>query len=111
MAYERAKEFYSGSWGQSVSVELQSIRVDDAALTSFPGEVFVELGLEVKRRSPFRKTLVVGLANGRSAGYLPTRETYYEGDYEVVAAKYSEEAGEVLVEETLEQLERLAREG
>ncbi len=105
MVYNRAEEFYSDNWEPSISVELQSIRLDDAALTSFPGEVFVEVGLEVKKRSPFSKTLVIGLANGRSGGYLPTKETYTEGDYEVVAAKYSEAAAEVLIEATVEQLE------
>jgi len=104
----RAREFYSGEWEKSVSVDLQSIRLGDAVLTSFPGEVFVEVGLEVKRRSPFAKTLVIGLANGRSGGYLPTRETYNEGDYEVVAANYSENAAEILVDATVAQLAELA---
>ena len=52
--------------------------------------------------------MVVGLANGRSSGYLPTSETYNEGDYEVVAARYSQNAGDVLIEETVKQLESLA---
>lgn len=105
MVRNQAKQFYSGTWEPSVSVELQSLRLDDAVLTTFPGEVFVEIGLEVKRRSPFHKTLVVGLANaGRAGGYLPTRETFGEGDYEVLATRYSEEAGEVLIEATLKQL-------
>jgi len=108
MVYHQAKAFHAEDWKPSVSVELQSIRLGDAVLTSFPGEVFVEIGLEVKQRSPFAKTLVVGLANGRSGGYLPTRETYGERDYEVVAAKYREDAGEVLIEETLKQLASLA---
>lgn len=108
MFADRAREFYSGKWEKSISVDLQSIRLGDAALTSFPGEVFVEIGLEVKHRSPFAKTLVIGVANGRSGGYLPTRETYNEGDYEVVAAKYGEDAAEVLIDATAAQLAQLA---
>ena len=104
MVCDQARAFHAPDWPPAVSVELQSIRLDHAVLTSFPGEVFVEIGLELKQHSPFSPTLVIGLANGRSGGYLPTRATYSEGDYEVVASKYSESAGEVLIEETLEQL-------
>jgi len=107
MVHAQARAFAARDWEPSVSVELQSIRLGDAVLTSFPGEAFVEIGLEVKGRSPFHNTLVVGLANGRSGGYLPTRATHGEGDYEVVAAKYREDAGEKLIEETLDQLDQL----
>ncbi|OGG54326.1 MAG: hypothetical protein A3F84_07560 [Candidatus Handelsmanbacteria bacterium RIFCSPLOWO2_12_FULL_64_10] len=109
MVCRQAEQFHSEERRPSVSVELQSLRLDDAALTTFPGEVFVEIGLEVKRRSPFRKTLVIGLANaGRTGGYLPTKETFDEGDYEVLASRYSPEAGDVLMEATLKQLAQIA---
>lgn len=107
MVHNLAEKFHAEEWEPSVSVEIQAIRLGDAVLTSFPGEVFVEIGLEVKQRSPFARTLVVGLANGRSGGYLPTRETHGEKDYEVVAARYREDAAEVLIEKTLEQLAEL----
>ena len=107
MVSDRANQFHSEAWEDTIPVEVQSIRLGDGVLTSFPGEVFVEIGLEAKKRSPFRKTLIVGLANGRSGGYLPTSETYNEGDYEVVAARYSQDAGDVLIEQTVKQLEAL----
>ena len=103
-----AERFYSDEWEPTVSVELQSVRLGDAALTSFPGEVFSQIGIAAKRQSPFEKTLVIGVANGKSGGYLPTADTYDEGDYEVVAAKYARNAGDVLVRETIEQLKGLA---
>ena len=109
MVWNRAKAFYSEKREPSVRVEIQALRLDDAVLVTFPGEVFVEIALEVKRRSPFPKTMVVGLANaGRTGGYLPTREAFSEGDYEVFASSYSEEAGEVLVEAALEQIAKVA---
>jgi neutral ceramidase len=102
-----AKRFYGDEWEPAVSVELQSIQLGDTALTSFPGEVFSQIGVAAKQQSPFAKTFVVGVANGASGGYLPTADTYEEGDYEVVAAKYARNAGDVLIEETVEQLRRL----
>jgi len=105
MIYDRAKAFYSEKQEPSVRAEIQALRLDDAVLVTFPGEVFVEIALEVKRRSPFSKTLVVGLANaGETGGYLPTKETFSEGDYEIIASNYSEEAGDVLIAAALEQI-------
>lgn len=103
-----ARWFYSDDRESHGTVELQTIQIDDTAFTSFPGEVFVEIGLEVKRRSPFEKTFIIGLGNaGRTGGYLPTREAFEEGDYEVFGSRYREDAGEVLVEATVEQIEEL----
>jgi len=51
---------------------VQAFRIGDLALVGAPGEFFVELGLEIKRRSPFAQTMVLELAND-SVGYIPTR--------------------------------------
>lgn len=103
-----ARWFVSEDREESVDVELQSILLDDAAFSSFPGEVFVEVGLAAKARSPFSKTFPVGLANaGRTGGYLPTREAFAEGDYEVYASNYREDAADILVDATVAQLKSL----
>jgi hypothetical protein len=67
--------------------ELQVIRVGDAAFVSFPGEFFVEVGLEVKKRSGFATTFCLGLAND-NLGYFPISEAYAEGGYEVSVARF-----------------------
>ena len=59
--------------GKPLDVEVQVIALgDDVAWVSVPGEFFVELGMEIKKRSPFRQTIIVELANG-SIGYIPTQ--------------------------------------
>lgn len=72
-AYERPEE--------TLTVKIQAVRLGDFALCAIPFEVFVEIGLDLKKRSPFSRTLVVGLANGRH-GYLPTLEQHPLGGYE-----------------------------
>jgi len=67
--------------------EIQVFRIGDAGFVSFPGEFFVEVGLEVKKRSPFRTTFCLGLAND-NLGYIPTEESYAEGGYEVAVARF-----------------------
>jgi hypothetical protein len=80
-----------------VPIELQAIRVGDAALLSAPLEVFAELGDAVARESPFAWTAVSGYSNG-SAGYLPTREAADEGGYEVeTASPFTRDAGQRFV--------------
>jgi hypothetical protein len=93
--------------GGSVELEVQAIRLgDDLALVTLPGEVLVELGLAIKRASPFARTLVIELANHNPA-YVPTRKAFAEGSYETVNSVIAPGGGELLVEAALELLEQL----
>jgi hypothetical protein len=55
--------------------------IGDLGVASIPFEVFAEIGLEVKAKSPFKQTFVVGLADGYW-GYLPTPAQHELGGYE-----------------------------
>jgi hypothetical protein len=51
--------------GKPQGVEVQVIALGpDVAWVSLPGEIFVELGLAIKKKSPFRYTMIAELANG-----------------------------------------------
>lgn len=71
-------------------VEVQTIQVGPAVFVSNPAEYFVDYGLEIKRRSNFKLTLVVELANG-CVGYVPTEEALGPkgGGYETRLTSYS----------------------
>jgi hypothetical protein len=91
-------------------VEIQAFRLSkDVALVALPGEVFVELGLEIKKRSPFRTTLVFELANDSVPLYIPTRRACAQAGYEVYASLLAPGSGEVMVEEALRLLGELSR--
>jgi hypothetical protein len=79
---------------------------DDLAIVSLPGEVFVELGLALKKASPFKHTFIAELANG-SIGYIPNRAAYPEGNYEVVSARCAAGSGEMLVDTAVKLLKEL----
>ena len=66
---------------KQVPVLLQAFLLGDLAITAVPCEVFVEIGLEIKEKSPFKPTFMVSLANGYN-GYLPTPEHHKMGGYE-----------------------------
>ncbi len=93
--------------GKPFSVEVQAIALgQDLAWVSLPGEVFVELGLAIKKRSPFAQTMVVELAN-ECIGYIPDRRSFAEGNYEPESARCSPGAGEKLVDAACDLLSAL----
>ncbi len=64
-----------------VSVVLQAFRIGDLGVCAIPFEVFVEIGLELKEKSPFEQTFTISHANG-TYGYLPTVRQHELGGYE-----------------------------
>lgn len=91
-------------------VEVQVITIGrQAAFVSLPGEIFVELGMTIRRGSPFVCTGIAELANG-SIGYIPNRVAYPQGAYEVLSTRVAAGSGEVLVDTALELLRESYRE-
>jgi hypothetical protein len=87
-----------------VECEIQAISLGPVTFLAWPGEVFCEFGMEVKRQSPLTPTYTIGYANG-SIGYVPTPEAFTEGGYEAqMAGHLADNAGLVLVEESLKLL-------
>jgi hypothetical protein len=96
--------------GDSLPVEVHAICIgDDVAIVCLPGEVFVDLGLAIKRASPFRTTMVLELANAKETIYVPTRAAYAQGSYEVTNAATQPGSGEMLVEAAIGLLRDAAR--
>ena len=69
-----------------VSAPLQVLKIGDVRVFAIPAEVFVEIGLELKRRHP--NSFTVSLANAYH-GYLPTPEQHRLGGYETWRARSS----------------------
>jgi neutral ceramidase len=55
---------------------------NEAALVGVPGELFCEIGLAIKAKSPIPSTFVCGYTNG-TLGYIPSRKAIPEGGYEI----------------------------
>ena len=64
-----------------ISVILQAFRIGELGVCAIPFEVFVEIGLEIKEKSPFEQTFTISHANG-TYGYLPTVKQHEFGGYE-----------------------------
>jgi len=91
---------------KSFDTVLQGLAIHNFAFVTFPGEVYVEFGLEVKKLSPYQSTMVIGLANSQ-AGYIPKEEAFSQGGYEVRTAWTSQlvhNAGDLLVKLVKEKI-------
>jgi neutral ceramidase len=71
-----------------VDLILQAVRIGDLAVAAIPCEVFVEIGLNLKRSSAIKPAFTISLANGYN-GYLPTGEHHKLGGYETWRARSS----------------------
>ena len=86
--------------------EVQAVRVGEGALVGLPGELFVEYGLEVKRRSPI-ESFVVSLVNGELQGYVVTPEAALAGGYEASNAFFSPRSGALMADAAVDALRQL----
>jgi neutral ceramidase len=93
---------------ETLTVKLQAARIGDLAVCGIPFETFAEIGLDLKDRSPFKQTIVIGLANGRH-GYLPTPAQHRLGGYETWLGTnlVQEDASVILTDNLLEMLAQL----
>ena len=104
-AYEIANFATRGA--DPLPVLVQAFRLsDEVALVGLPGEVFVELGLAIKKASPFPTTMVVELSQD-CPDYVPTRKAFAEGSYETVCSWIAPGGGEMLVAAAVELLKEL----
>lgn len=67
------------------------------AIAGFPGEMFNEVGVQVRRNSRFPITLTLAICNG-SLGYFPTAEAFEQGGYEAYNTSYAKGAAEQLAD-------------
>ncbi|HYF37333.1 MAG TPA: neutral/alkaline non-lysosomal ceramidase N-terminal domain-containing protein [Prosthecobacter sp.] len=64
-----------------IDIPLQALRIGQVGICGIPCETFVETGLELKQKSPFKPTFTHSIAGGYF-GYLPTPEHHALGGYE-----------------------------
>lgn len=97
--------------GQERETTIQVVQIGDVALVGVPAEYFTALGLDIKRRSPFKRTAIVELANDW-IGYLPDKEAHQLGGYQTWMGfhSYAEVGtGERMAEAAVEMLKEMRK--
>jgi neutral ceramidase len=60
---------------KKVSTEVQALRINDTILVGIPGELFVEIGMNIKKKAETENIFIVGYANDYIS-YIITPEAY-----------------------------------
>ncbi len=87
-------------------VEFHVLRLGEVGMATSPFELYLDYGIRIQSRSPAVPTLLVQLAGG-ACGYLPSSRAVQGGGYSADKFRVGPEGGQVLVEETLRQLNAL----
>ncbi len=93
---------------RTIDVELVGLRIGDFVLLTFPGELTVEIGLDLKARSPHEHTYIAGYTNGYIY-YAPTADQLRnvgraQEDSDCILAPQWQELFETKAEEMLGRL-------
>jgi hypothetical protein len=97
--------FAGYSW--HLPIEITAFSLDEnTAVVTMPGELFIELGIDLKKRSPFSNTMLIELANADIA-YVPTEQAFKEGDYEALNSRLQPGSGEEMIDCAIQMLEQL----
>ncbi len=83
---EATKAQVASGEGREVPIELQAIRIGDVTIVAVNGEMFTRF-TDILRRRTSKELFTVAYANS-AFGYIPTREAYAEGGYEVDTAHF-----------------------
>ncbi len=90
----------------TAGVRTHFITFGDVTLVGCNIEPFCEIGMAVKRESPFPVTFMCGYTNGRMA-YMPTAAEWPKGGYEVENSPFGQGAAEALQKEIITTLNEL----
>lgn len=82
--------------GSQWTAEMNSVAIGDLSLVTLPVELFAESGIEIKERTPFDMTLIMGYANG-ICGYVGTRLAFQSGGYGIVDGRGNEDSADKMV--------------
>ena len=106
-SFEGAKRT-AAAMPRMLNVPVSAARIGPFAIATNAGELFVEWGIQVKKRSPFRHTVLSELTNDW-VGYEPTELAFQHEGYETLAGAnfVALEGIQKLVDTSVELLEEL----
>jgi neutral/alkaline ceramidase-like enzyme len=92
---------------EPLHIEIQALRIGDQSIVAMPGEPFAEIGVAVKKASPFPNTMFCGYSDGAGGDYVPTADEYRHGGYEVERSPYGPGTDRLVTSAAIELLRTL----
>ncbi|MBG0859160.1 MAG: neutral/alkaline non-lysosomal ceramidase N-terminal domain-containing protein [Bacteroidales bacterium] len=88
----------------TIPVNITVARIgSNVAFVGFNVEMLTEIGMEIKKGSPYKYTFIITHCNG-SSGYLPPAELYKEGGYEITTTRFEIGSSDMVVRKSLRML-------
>jgi neutral ceramidase len=104
---------YAGTYvdGDSVKIRLGVLLLNDIAIGSVNAEVFSPIAMQLKKESPFSRTMVVSVTNGSSnSGYIPNDAAFGYQTFEVLSSRCKPGFAErAIIDGTLDLMEQLKK--
>lgn len=88
------------------SLTITAARIGNIAFVGLGAEVLTEIGMSIKAGSPYEHTFVITHCNG-AAGYLPPKNLYIEGGYEIKSSAFAPQAADQVVKQAVKMLHEL----
>lgn len=89
-----------------IDILVSAVSVGGLAFLGIAGEPFCEIGIEIRKQSPYPVTFVCCKTNG-SEGYYPTAEAYDQDGYEPRNTRFPKGIGEYLQDEGIDLLKKI----
>jgi len=89
--------------GSDVDIRLTALKLDKIVLCGISGELMTEMGMQVKKNSPYPNTIMVTHCNGLS-GYICTDKAFTEGGYETKVSHLMPGVEKPLVKKCLDMI-------
>jgi hypothetical protein len=99
----------------SLAAPVKAVSIGDIAIAAMPHELFVGIGLSVRRRSPFAYTVPAAYSNAIVPNYIGTSKDV--GDREYMSAfyryamkpPYAKPAGDAIADKVVDLLDKLKK--
>lgn len=105
-SYYHANRIISNSkQGATKSMTLYAWSFGEVGGVVLPYEMFDTSGMEMKEKSPFTRTFILGYSYPSYTGYIPTEAGYANGGYEADNSNFAPGTAEGMVVEYLKMLE------
>jgi hypothetical protein len=94
-----------------LATEIQVLKLGDIYILGLPGEVLVEVGLEIKKRAGLEDLFIITLSND-TIGYVCHGRAYEEGGYELGSGtNLAKGAGEIMIKQALDLINQIKQDG
>ena len=103
---EKHQRINAESGEKNIDMELQAIRIGDCVIVSSSAELLTEIGLNIKKASPYKHTFVAAYSNGYVHYGAPAAD-YDKGGYEVTECLLAPEWQEIFETKVKELINKI----